>query len=88
RTCRDTLEQDELNWVCAGASSWRSGGAAVGRNDVTSFDFVDALLQRLSRREVFPNLKTVVLAGHSAGGQYVTRYELANRLHEKLPFRL
>jgi hypothetical protein len=26
--------------------------------------------------------------GHSAGGQYVTRYELANRIHEKLPFAL
>ena len=88
RTCRDSLARDELNWICAGAASWRSGGPAVGRDGVTSFDVVDTLLQRLSRRDVFPNLKTVVLAGHSAGGQYVTRYELANRLHEKLPFRL
>ena len=88
RTCRDTLAQDELNWVCAGAASWRSGGAAVGHSEVTSFDLLDELLRRLARREVFPNLEAVVLAGHSAGGQYVTRYGLANRLHEKLPFRL
>jgi len=88
RTCRDAIAQDELNWVCAGPASWRSGGAAVGRNDITAFDVVDELLQRLARRDVFRNLKAVVLAGHSAGGQYVTRYELANRIHEKLPFAL
>ena len=88
RTCRDTLAQDEVNWVCAGPASWRSGGAGVARSELTSFDVLDALLQRLSRREVFPNLKAVVLAGHSAGGQYVTRYQFANRMHEKLPFPL
>ena len=88
RNCRDSLAQDELNWVCAGPASWRSGGASVNRNDITSFDVLDEILQRLARREVFPNLKAVVLAGHSAGGQYVTRYDFSNGIHEKLPFRL
>src|SRR5215216_7101196 len=37
RSCRDTVSSGELNWVCSGPHSWRSGGAAVGRNDVTSF---------------------------------------------------
>jgi hypothetical protein len=87
-TCRDTLAQEELNWVCAGPASWRSGGASVSRSGVTSFDIVDEILQRLARRDVFPNLKAVVLAGHSAGGQYVSRYEFANSVHEKLPFQL
>ena len=86
RNCRDSLAQDELNWVCLGPASWRSGGASVARNDITSFDLLDEILQRLARREAFPNLKAVVLAGHSAGAQYVTRYELANGIHEKLPF--
>ncbi len=31
-----------------------------------------------------PNLKAIVLVGHSAGGQYVTRYEMANQVHDKL----
>jgi len=33
---------------------------------------------------VFPNLKTIVLSGHSAGGQFANRYEMANQVHEKL----
>src|SRR5438874_13794068 len=45
---------------------------------------MDEILRHLSRKEIFPNLKFIVLAGHSAGGQYVTRYEMANRLHETL----
>jgi hypothetical protein len=29
-------------------------------------------------------LKRIVIAGHSAGGQFVARYQLANRVHETL----
>ncbi len=29
-------------------------------------------------------MKAIVVAGHSAGGQFVTRYEMSNRLHETL----
>ncbi len=84
RNCRDTLAADELSWVCEGPNSWRSGGAAAGRDDITSFDLVDEILRRIARRDVFPNLKSIVLVGHSAGGQYVTRYAMAGRIHEKL----
>jgi hypothetical protein len=35
---------------------------------------MDVILAKLADRKVFPNLKTVVLAGHSAGGQFVQRY--------------
>ena len=31
-----------------------------------------------------PNLKGIVVTGHSAGGQFVTRYEMANQVHETL----
>jgi len=87
-TCRDALVHGETNWVCRGPAIWRNGGGAVAQQDFTTFDVMDALLQRLARRESFPNLKTVVLAGHSAGGQYVARYAMSNRVHEKLPFPL
>src|SRR2546421_664968 len=45
---------------------------------------MDEILRKLSRKAVFPNLKGIVLTGHSAGGQYVTRYEMANLVHDKL----
>lgn len=84
RNCRDTLSSQELNWGCSGPDSWRSGGPAAGSPALTSFDFADAILQRLARKEMFPNLKSIVLAGHSAGGQFTTRYAMANQLHERL----
>ena len=81
--CRDTLADDEVNWRCSG-DSWRSGAAAVNSNGLTSYDFTDEILRKLARKEVFPNLKTIVLTGHSAGGQYVARYAMANTVHERL----
>jgi pimeloyl-ACP methyl ester carboxylesterase len=79
--CRDTLAADEVSWPCGG-NSWRSGGASEG--GVTSYDLVDTLLRKLARKDVFPNLRSIVVAGHSAGGQYVTRYAMANQVHDAL----
>jgi hypothetical protein len=81
-TCGDVLDLDEVNWPCEG-NSWRSGGAARGTRR-TSFEFADEILRKLARRSVFPNLRAIVVAGHSAGGQFVTRYQMANRVHERL----
>jgi len=80
-TCHDTLAAKEISWNC---SSWRSGGAAISNPEVTSFDFLDEVLRKVARKEIFPNLKQIVVAGHSAGGQVLNRYEMANRVHEKL----
>ena len=40
---------------------------------------VDALLAQLADRSLFPNLKTVVLAGHGGGGQVVQRYAVVGK---------
>jgi pimeloyl-ACP methyl ester carboxylesterase len=80
RGCNDSLAANEVNWSCAG-DSWRSGGVASNNSKLTSFDFTDEILRKLARKEIFPNLKAIVVSGHSAGGQYVTRYEMANRVH-------
>ncbi|PWU05451.1 MAG: hypothetical protein C5B51_14405 [Terriglobia bacterium] len=81
--CRDTLAANEVNWPCNG-DSWRSGGVSRNDDKLTSFDFADEILRKLARKEVFPNLKLIVVAGHSAGGQFVTRYEMANQVHDQL----
>jgi pimeloyl-ACP methyl ester carboxylesterase len=66
---RDALAPDEANWICETrrADSWRSGGGEVGNDKLTSFDFMDEIIRRLPRKDVFPNLKSIVVAGHSAG---------------------
>ena len=81
--CDDTLAADEVSWSCHG-DSWRSGGAAASDRTLTSFEFVDALLKTLADKRLFPNLTAIVVAGHSAGGQFVARYQMANRVHETL----
>lgn len=84
--CRDSLAPGEANWVCETQSveSWRSGGGEVGAGKASSFDFVDEIIRRLGLREVFPNLKKIVVAGHSAGGQFLIRYAMSNQVHDAI----
>jgi len=83
RGCADKLASNEVSWSCGG-DSWRSGGNAISQPALTSFDFIDQVLKDLANKKVFPNLKSIVVAGHSAGGQFVSRYEMANKVHETL----
>jgi pimeloyl-ACP methyl ester carboxylesterase len=81
--CADKPDLNEIVWSCGG-DSWRSGGASTSHPDLSSFDFADQILRMLANKNSFPNMQAIVVAGHSAGGQYVTRYEMANRVHETL----
>src|SRR5438128_803835 len=81
--CRDALAPNEVNWPCGG-DSWRSGGTATNNAKLTSYDFMDEIVRELARKQNFPNLKAIVITGHSAGGQFVTRYEMANKVHESI----
>jgi pimeloyl-ACP methyl ester carboxylesterase len=83
RTCRDTLAEGEINWRCSG-DSWRSGASATNNEHLTSYHFADTVLKLLANKGVFPNLKKIVFTGHSAGGQFVARYAMANQVHEGL----
>lgn len=60
-------------------TDWEAGAPATGPAPLSSFEVVDALLMRLADRSLFPNLKIVVLAGHSGGGQFVQRYAVVSR---------
>ncbi len=58
----------DLLWTC---ESWLDGG--VASNDaIGSFDALDALAATLKRQ--WPSLKTITVAGFSAGGQMVQHY--------------
>jgi len=81
--CKDALAPNEVSWACGG-DSWRSGGVAASDKSLTSFDFMDAILRELADKRTFPNLSAIVIAGHSAGGQFVARYAMANKVHETL----
>jgi pimeloyl-ACP methyl ester carboxylesterase len=83
----DTARPNEILWG-SGRNNWRSGGLSPSHPTVSSFDFLDELLRKLADKKTFPNLTRIVVAGHSAGGQVVTRYEMANKVHDGLGVRI
>lgn len=66
-------------------SRWNRGeDAANWPRALSAFEPIDDLLMLFTDRAKFPALQSVVLAGHSAGGQLVHRYSVLNGVDEKL----
>lgn len=58
---------------------WPGGSDAIGPAPISSYDVFDAMIERLADPRHFPNVREIVLAGHSAGGQIVQRYAVAGK---------
>jgi pimeloyl-ACP methyl ester carboxylesterase len=67
---------DLLRWT---GNAWMGGEAAQAPLAISSYEVLDAIVTRLADRKLFPNLRHVVFAGHSGGGQVVQRYAVAAR---------
>ena len=70
---------DDWAWAC-GSNSLPLSGARATR--ISSFTVVDQLIEALYDRAKFPRLRTVVVVGQSAGGQFANRYAITNGIHE------
>jgi pimeloyl-ACP methyl ester carboxylesterase len=76
------VERDDLGGKSVPAqtlywdSKWPGGSDAVAPAPISTYDVFDAILARLSDAQRFPNLREIVVAGHSAGGQIVQRYAI------------
>ncbi|MDD4616514.1 MAG: hypothetical protein PHW76_05285 [Alphaproteobacteria bacterium] len=74
--------KDFASWPIVG---WISGDDSVpvsGRRNISSFTVVDMLLMYLSDRTIFPDMKTIVIAGHGAGANFVQRYAAFSKAHD------
>ena len=78
-----TLEANELNWTDEG---WLRGDPAVNDADVSSFAVIDEMVKLALNTQNFPNVKKVIITGHSAGGQLTQRYALGSRLEDQYPW--
>ncbi len=78
---QDKPSTNEVMWP-EGGTSWRAGGMSPTNPTISSFDFIDELIRVLANKKNFPNLTRIAVAGHSAGGQLATRYEMANKVHD------
>ena len=85
-TTSDVLEWDLSSSYCfwSGATGWTGGSMNHSISDhpteylISSFTIMDSLLTHLNH--VFTNLNSIIVIGHSAGGQFVNRYAGAHSL--------
>jgi hypothetical protein len=80
----DPVEKGLLFWD----QRWRDGGKSLstGLNKdlpkLSSFEVLDRLIDVVTKQN--PNMRRIIILGHSAGGQFVLRYAAINSLHEIL----
>jgi hypothetical protein len=61
-------------------NSWRIGDESTSSKKrkmddaFSSFSLVDSMIVRACNPQLFPNLQKITIIGHSAGGQFVSRY--------------
>lgn len=65
-----------LRWQ---GNDWMGGGLSSAPFALSSYAALDQIIARLGDRRQFPDVKDVVIAGHSGGAQVVQRYALLNQ---------
>lgn len=50
--------------------------------NLSAYDVLDDMLTHIMTSQYFPNLRSVVILGHSAGGQLVNRYAACNKIED------
>lgn len=86
KTLEDSLGSSELYWSSGG---WKQGNKSINAfAEISSFETIDSLVKSLSNNRRFPNLRKIVIAGHSAGGQFTQRYAFSSTTHNSLPSRI
>ncbi|WP_236194132.1 alpha/beta hydrolase [Pseudomonas glycinae] len=68
-----SLPASVLRWQ---GNDWMGGGLSTGSNPLSSYAALDEIVGRLSDRKQFPDVKQIVIFGHSGGAQVVQRYAL------------
>lgn len=72
----------ELSWTDEG---WLRGDGADQNSKLSSFDIMDQLVSSVANPKRFPNLKSITITGHSAGGQLTQRYALGTVIDTQFP---
>ena len=81
---RADVSDDVLVWSAEG---WKSGEPSRGDDEdrrFSSFEVIDRLIEAIVEGGSFPSLRAIVIAGHSAGGQFVNRYAAGMTLDGRL----
>jgi len=71
----DEPDPGEVFWESN--SDWKRGDRSETPK-LSSFRVLDEMLDVMHARVLFPNLRQIIVTGHSAGGQYAQRFSLAS----------
>ncbi len=88
---RFNLPEEVPFWGGDTGEAWKKGDPSLSTPEhprpvsVSSFQVIDQMILRLANQQVFPNLKAIVVAGHSAGGQFVNRYAAGTAVELSIP---
>ena len=82
KTAEDEPKEDELYWSTSG---WSKGFKSQDGTETASFAVIDDMLESISSR--FPRVTEIVIAGHSAGGQFVQHYAGVGKAPVTIPLR-
>ena len=74
----DSPPAGQLAWQCSG-DDW-SHGYGDTTWGISSYAVVDAMVQQLANKAVFPNLTSIVVTGMGSGGQLAQRYAATNQI--------
>ena len=72
----------KADYLCFSKSLWQEGGESklpVMNHSISSFTALDAILDTLFNKTLYPALNQVVVAGHSLGGQATQRYAVMKK---------
>ena len=81
------LPDDYLFWSNNG---WKVGDLSRNTDSnprparISSFEVMDRMIMSVLNSGNFPNIDKIVLAGFSAGGQYMNRYAASNLIHDEV----
>jgi pimeloyl-ACP methyl ester carboxylesterase len=67
------LADSVLRWQ---GNDWMAGGLSTAPFPLSSYAALDEIVARIGDRRQFPDVKQIVIAGHSGGAQVVQRYAL------------
>ena len=70
-----------LGWT---GNRWTRGEPARTPAPISTFTAIDVVVEHLANPALFPHLRTIVLAGFSAGGQVVQRYAVVGQAEQRL----
>ena len=77
-------------WGGEWGEAWKKGDESLTTDtyprsfQISSFEILDLLIKQVADPQNFPNLRQIVVAGHSAGGQFVNRYAAGTQIEDSL----